>query len=113
MRYRCKNQAIGEKRKAKRQWLVGTSVKTGLVFLIAIFGVLYVAQMSAASTTGYVISDLQKQSVALEQETRAIDVEIAKYGSMASIQERLTALDLVAVENVEYVTPVGTVVARR
>lgn len=113
MRYRCKNQAIGEKKKAKRKWIAGASLRFGFMFLIVAFGVLYVVQMSSASTKGFVISDLETQSKTLEQETRALEVEIAKHRSMASIQERLKNLNLVASDQVEYVTPVGTAVARR
>lgn len=113
VKYRCKNQAIGEKKKARKKWIAGTSVRFGLALCIAALGVLYIAQTSTASTKGYTISELEQEIAALETDVRAVDVEISQYRSMASIQERLVAMDLVAVDSVEYVAPVGTAVARR
>jgi cell division protein FtsB len=106
-------QTCREKRMAIKRWIVSTSFKTGLMGMIAVFGVLYIMQMSSVSTKGFAISDLQKQVQTLENETRSLEVEISQYRSMGSIQERLKNMDLVAVGEIEYVTPVGTVVARR
>lgn len=108
-----KKQTQKDKRIAIQKWMVSTSFRVGLIIGVVVFGFLYIIQMSSVSTKGFLISDLQSQTQTLEQETRALDVEIAQYRSMSSIQERLRGMNLVAVGNMEYVTPVGTVVAMR
>lgn len=106
-------QTQREKRIAIKKWMVSTWFRAGLIVAIIVFGVLYIIEMSSVSTKGFVISDLQKQLQTLEHETRALDVEISKYRSIKSIEERLQGMDLVYATQVDYVTPVGTVVARR
>jgi len=106
-------QTRRDKRLALKRWMVSTSFRAGLLAFTIVFGLLYVVQTSTVSTKGFVISDLQSELQTLEHETRALDVEIAKNRSMVSIQERLQGMDLVDARTVEYVTPVGTVVARR
>jgi deoxyinosine 3'endonuclease (endonuclease V) len=59
------------------------------------------------------MSDLQNKMSLLKRDTQAIDVQIAAYRSMDSIQKRLQSLNLVAAADVSYVSPVGTAVARR
>ena len=85
----------------------------GLVASVAVFGVLYIVQTSSLSTKGFEISDLQRTIQTLEHETRALDVEIAEHRSMRSIQDRLSGMEMVHAGNVEYVSPVGSAVARR
>ena len=112
-KYKNKQQTRRERRLAVKRWLVSTTFRVGLLAVMGVFGVLYVIQMSSVSTKGFIISDLQKEMQTLENETRALDVEIAKHRSMASIQARLKDMDLVAANYVEYITQVGSVVARR
>ena len=69
--------------------------------------------MSRMSTTGYDISNLQKEAAARTKENQKLEFKVAKFGSMQSIQERLGKLNLVAAENVEYAILVGSSVARR
>ena len=108
-----KTQTLRDKRMALRKWMVGTSCRMLLVGVIGVFGVLYIAQTSAISTKGFVMSDLQQQVQLLEQESRALSVDIAEHRSMHSIQERLDGMGFVAATQVEYRTPVGSAVARR
>lgn len=80
---------------------------------VAVLGVLYVAQTSSVSTKGYDINALQKTIVELKQDNQRLEFEIAQQRSMESIQARLKNLNLVAANQVEYVTLPGTAVARR
>ena len=93
--------------------MVSTSFRIGLIAVASVFSVLYIIQMSSVSTKGFAISDLQGQVQTLKNETRSLEVQISQYRSMVSIQERLQGMDLVSAGQLEYVTPVGTVVARR
>lgn len=93
--------------------MVSASFRFCLVMFIVVFGFLYIWQTNAVSTKGYEISDLEQKIKELEQENRKLDVHIAEYSSMQSIQTRLASAHLVPAENVEYITLVGTEVAQR
>lgn len=80
---------------------------------MAVLAVLYVAQTSSVSTRGYDINVLQKKMTVLKQDNQRLDFEIARHRSMESIQARLKNFNLVAADQVEYVTLPGTAVARR
>lgn len=112
-KYKNKKQTLRQKKLALRKLIFSASFRVVLLSVIVFFGILYIVQMSSVSTKGFVISDLQKEVQLLEQETQQLNVKIAQYRSMNSIQERLKDMNLVSVNTVEYVTPVGTAVARR
>jgi cell division protein FtsL len=80
---------------------------------MAVFGVLYVLQTNSLSTKGYEIGDLQRQISALQHDNEGVEVDIASYRSMKSIQERLKKLSLVDATDTQYVNVVGTAVAER
>ncbi len=96
----------------KRLMLSGT-FRIALSVLIVFLGVLNIVNLSSLSTKGYDISDLQKQITSLERENQKLEFNIARHGSMQSIQERLKNMDMIAADNVEYATIVGNTVARR
>lgn len=106
-------QTIREKKIAMKRIVLSNSFRIALLFVVAIFGVLYVVNTSAVSTKGYDISDLEKQLVNLERENQRLEFDIAKNRSMQSIQTRLENMDLILAENVEYATIAGTEVALR
>ncbi|MBU0597004.1 hypothetical protein KJ641_02540 [Patescibacteria group bacterium] len=112
-KYQNKQETRRERKLAVKKWMVSTSFRVSLLVMIGIFGLLYIIQMSSVSTKGFTISELQQDIQSLENETRALSVQIAEHRSMASIQDRLSGMNLVAAGNIEYVTPVGTEVARR
>lgn len=96
-----------------RKVMVSTTFRAMLAVFVVLFGFMYVWQTNTVSTKGYVISDLERQIQELEQETRRLEVDIAKHTSMRSIQDRLSEVDLVAAHTVEYVSVMGTAVAKR
>ncbi|MFA4831681.1 MAG: hypothetical protein WC862_03090 [Patescibacteria group bacterium] len=106
-------QTRREKRLAVRQWLFSASFRAILLTALMIFSVLYIIQMNSISTKGFDISNLQNDIQTLKYQTRALEVQIAEKRSMASIQERIKGMNLVASTDVKYVIPVGTTVAIR
>ena len=112
-KYQNQYKTMRERRIAIRQWLLSTSFRAVLVTVVALFGVMYVVQISSASTKGYEISDLNKQIQSLEQENQRLEFEVATHRSMKSIQERLQGTNLVVADDIQYVTLVGTAVAMR
>ncbi len=69
--------------------------------------------MNTVSAQGFVMSDLEKRIIELERENKKLDVQIASYRSVQSIESRLGGVGLVAAGELRYVNPVGTSVARR
>ncbi len=106
-------QTMRQRRLALKRMFLSTTFRfTALLFML-VFGVLYVMQTSSVSTKGYDINELQRQITKLEQDNQRLEFEIATNRSMQSIQQRLSGMDLVAVDTMEYGTLVGTAVARR
>jgi len=110
--YLKKKPTLREKRLAVQKWLVSTTFRSILLGGIVVFGVLYLVKVNTVSTQGFVISDLESQVQDLERENQRLDVQIASYRSMHSLEARLSDTDLVVATDMEYVTPVGTAVAR-
>jgi len=111
--YTSSTQLLNKKKIAWREWFVSSTFRISILILLAVLTVMYIIQMSSVSTKGYVISDLERKEKKLEQDVRALQVQIAQNGSMESIQKRLTGMNMVAVSEIEYISSVGTAVARR
>jgi len=111
--YHPKQKTLREKKKAVKRWLLSTTCRALLIVLVTVFGVMYLMQTSSVSTKGYEISDLEGQLRGLEEENQRLEFKIATQRSMKSIQQRLQGTELVAANDVEYVTLVGTAVALR
>lgn len=81
-------------------WLGSTPTKVVVTCLVFIVGVCYIFEISILSTSGYIISSLEKQ-VATEQNTiQKLQTEIAMNQSMVSIQKRLPSLGMVPVPGI-------------
>lgn len=96
-----------------RKWIFSTTCKLCLSLFVVVLGVLYLVKTSSTSAVGFELTDLRKQAQTLEQENERLELEVANYSSMESIQQRLKGMDLVADGEVKYIIPVGSAVARR
>lgn len=105
------------KRRAERAiWLrrlTGRACRISLALWIAVFGLLYVIEITNVSAKGYEISDLEKRITELANENRQLGVDIARFQSMRSIQERLPETGLVAAGRVQYASAGRAVVVKR
>lgn len=109
-----KNIQTIKERKATVKKILNHQVFRGtLGALIVIFAILGSLNMSVMSTKGYDIAELEKQITSLERENQRIDLKIAQYRSMQSIQNRLNGTGLVVADHIKYSTLVGSTVARR
>lgn len=109
-----KNQpTLRQQKLALRTWAMKKSVRAVMCVLMFGLGFLYVVQVNMMSSRGYEMSDLQKKIDTLESDNRRLQVEIANYRSMKSIQERLSTMDLVAAVDATYATVDGSAVAKR
>lgn len=81
-------------------------------FLI-IFSLAYFWQVTSLSIKGFQIKDLDKQIQQLKKDSQKMELEITVEKSMMNVDERVKGLNLVAVQNVEYLNVVSPAVALR
>ncbi|MBD3311493.1 MAG: hypothetical protein GF349_03285 [Candidatus Magasanikbacteria bacterium] len=112
-RFAQKRQTLRQQKKASKNWFLGKTFRVSLIALVIVLGVLFLGKISSVSTKGFAISDLEEKKSELERETGKLEVEIAKYRSMKSIQERLAQIEMVESGEMEYVVSVGSEFARR
>jgi len=110
--YLKQRKTLRQKKQMVRAWLLSTTVRTTMAFVVIGFGIFFVVQTNTVSTKGFEISDLEKQIQTLKQENRTLEFQIAESGSMDSIQARVAELHMIPVDQIVYVTPVGTSVAK-
>lgn len=112
--YSFNKHTMREGRVAIRQWRVNTSCRVILLIILSTLTAVYIGQTTTASTSGYDMQEVQKNITELQRENQRLEFAIATNGSMQKIQARLPDNHFVAVgTDVEYVTRVSAVVARR
>jgi len=94
-------------------WLSHPATRIGLAVVVLFFGVLYLLQISTTSTGGYAIRDLEKKVDTLSTEIQKVQIAVAEESAMPSIQKRLLGANMVKVEKIKFVNPVGGSVALR
>lgn len=72
--------------------------------LILAFGILYIIQVNAASTKGYMMRDFIEANESLRQENDRLAAEIDRLRSLSSIEEREVFLGLTKITNVKYIS---------
>jgi len=108
-----KNDTIRGKEIANRKWVLSNTVRLTLLGLIGILCVVFLTKIGSVSTKGFEMKDLEIQKQELETETRRLEVQIAQYRSILSVNERLASMNMVSVDNPEYLNVAGSEVARR
>lgn len=73
----------------------------------------YLMQINLTATKGYEIKDLESRLNQLQEENKKLNLSYVELQSMANILEQVPKLNLVATENIEILTPAGSVVALR
>lgn len=86
-------------------------MSTAVIAFTVVIGVTYLMQSSAAATKGYQIKDLEKQIQELTNDSKKLNLQYIELQSMANVIEQVPSLNLVATENLEIITSVGSVVA--
>ena len=85
-------------------------VALGLVTLLAL---LYIVQISHATTKGYRMRDLETEISRLKLENQKLEIEATEVRSMASISEKAQMLGLVKSNAPVYASSSGAVTFRR
>jgi cell division protein FtsL len=89
------------------------ALKSILVVFVVVIGVGYIGKINNTSTKGYVIQDLEERVKELQKENQRLSVEAAEHSSMQNVKKRVDQIGMEQAEDVQYLTPVGSVVARR
>lgn len=94
-------------------WLTGTGARVTLVALFVILVGCYFYKISAMATVGYQIRDLEKTVADLEIANQKLEVEIARWSAMSSIEKRLADSHMVSVSDIKYIEGAYTSVAKK
>lgn len=78
-----------------------------------IFGVTYLVGMNDLTVKGFVLKDLKSRSQMLTEENQELQSKALTLQSYAAISPRLQGLNMVAVEDVAYLSPKTSVVAKK
>lgn len=70
-------------------------MKVTVISLAVAFGVGYLFQVNAISTSGYVIHDLELKVAGLQNDQKRLSSEVASYQSLARINSRLHEVAMV------------------
>ena len=73
----------------------------------------YLMQVNMSATKGYEIKELESKLSKLQEDNKKLNLAHIELQSMANIIEQVPKLNLVATENLEIITPAGSVVALR
>ncbi len=87
-----------------------TVLAVGLTFLV---GLGYLFQINSTATQGYQIKELESRLEELKTKNEKLNLEYIEARSMAKMIDRAEQLNLVAVDKVEMITPVGSAVVRK
>lgn len=90
-----------------------TKFRTIIFSFLIIFSLAYFWQVTSLSIKGFQIKDLDKQIQQLKKDSQKMELEITVEKSMMNVDERVKGLNLVAVQNVEYLNVVNPSVALR
>lgn len=81
--------------------------------MLALFLVTYLVLMNAMTVKSFEMKKLEGRAVELRRQAARLEAELARRESIANVAERVSALGMVPVERVDYVTIGGAVVAYR
>ncbi len=80
---------------------------------IVLFGVGYSVATSNVSTKGYEMKVVERQIAELKEHNQQLKLSIAQYRSLDRIEKRITALGMVPVDTIQYISTQGSNVAAR
>jgi cell division protein FtsB len=85
-----------------------------VLFCLIVFCIVYfVASINDLSVKSFILHDLQAQAREIENKNQAIELEIMRLQSYENISRRAKENRMVAVDEVEYITVMDGVVAKK
>jgi hypothetical protein len=85
----------------------------GLLGLIAVLGVVYLANISDLTVQGFVLRDLKSQVASIASEKMENEEAVNSAQSYYALNARSKNLNMVAIGNIEYLTNSGVAVAKK
>lgn len=82
-----------------------------LVTLICVIGLTYLIQTNMAATQGFKMKELNQKVNELREQNKKLNLEYIELQSVANITEEVSNLNLVATDNLEIITPLGSSMA--
>ncbi len=98
------------KSKHKFSWRI---LNIFLACACVVFGVAYLVSMNDLTVKGFALKDLKSRSRMLSEENQELQAKSLTLQSYAAISPRLRELNMVAVEDVAYLSPKSPVVAKK
>lgn len=95
-------------RKGEQKWQ-RLKILTASAALFLVFA--YLRQVNTLSIKGFQIKDLDKDIKVLKTETQQLELTLASEKSLNQINERVKKLNMVPVDQMEYLRPIGNNVA--
>jgi len=84
-----------------------------ILLLIFMFGFLYLTQVNATATKGFIIRDLEKKLETSKNNNLALELDVRNLQSVGGLQDKVAILGMVPVKNIEYLSSQSGVVAMR
>jgi hypothetical protein len=106
-------QTMRERKLAMKQWFFSQAFRSVLLCSIIVLGILNVVQVTTASTSGYELTDLQREIQTLTHEYDRLQVKIAEKRSMVFVQEQIESYGFTEALAVDFLTVPASQVALR
>lgn len=83
-----------------------------LITLLFVFSFAYLVQMNSLSTKGYQIKELESKISDLQQDSKDLELQVFELKSMDNIKSKVSQLNMVKVDKVEYLSPTPVALAK-
>ena len=100
-----KNQKEGTGSKLSVGYFVACTLLVSLGF--------YVWQTNNIMASGYHVRDLEKKIAILNETNKALDYQVAQLRSLENVQNRISQMDLVKIDNIEYFKTTSAIIAQK
>ena len=94
-------------------WLTCRFTRTVLIVVVVFFGAGYIMKTASTASTGYQINELEKDVSTLREDIKKIEVDIAEYSSLASVQNRLKNMNMINVNTLSFHDDSNGIVAKK
>jgi len=94
-------------------WMMSNFFRVSMIAVVILAGVGYLSKISALSTGGYQLHDLESQVASLQSDIQKNEVQIAIGSSITNIEKMLAGTKMVSVSSLQHIDAIDTAVAKR
>lgn len=106
--YQAKTNSLKQKKKINLKFL-----NVGLMSLFIVFGVLHLMNISDLTVKGFIIKELKTQANVLASEKLGNEEKVNSLQSYYTLNSRTAGLNMVIVDEIDYLSVPGSTVARK